>query len=295
MHAGFDETDRSRPVHDGRDKPAIMLVHGMWSRPHVWDNFRQFLEARNYRVVVPTLRHHDGAPGAMPHPELGTMSLVDYLADLASEIGRLGGKPLVIGHSMGGLLAHMLAARGLARAVIGLAPAQNAGVINHDVRSAWIFRREFMKSRFWAIPQLPTFKAMQYGVLNRLAPREQEELYASLQPESGRAMFEIGMWYFDSKRTTWINPDDVACPMLFMTGTEDKLTPLWLTQRLAEPYGTQLRVEALKGHAHWLPAESGWERIAERCVRFFEKDAPEMARQMVPETARAIGQLAPAR
>ena len=295
MQAGFDETDRSHPIHDGHDKPVVMLVHGMWSRPHVWDNFRQFFEARNYRVVVPALRHHDRSPDGTPHPDLGTTSLADYISDLACEIGQLDRKPLVIGHSMGGLLAHMLAARGLARAVIGLAPAQNAGVINHDVRSAWIFRREFMKSRFWAIPQLPTFRAMQYGVLNRLAAREQEELYASLQLESGRAMFEIGMRYFDSRRTTWINPDDVACPMLFMTGTDDKLTPLWLTQRLAEPYGAQLRVEGLKGHAHWLPAESGWERIAERCAFFFEKEASEMARQMVAEPARAAGQLAPAR
>jgi len=91
-----------------------MLVHGMWSRPHVWDNFRQFFEARNYRVVVPALRHHDRSPDGTPHPDLGTTSLADYISDLACEIGQLDRKPLVIGQSMGGLLAHMLAARGLA-------------------------------------------------------------------------------------------------------------------------------------------------------------------------------------
>jgi pimeloyl-ACP methyl ester carboxylesterase len=276
-------------------KPVVLLVHGMWSHPGIWHNFRLFLEARGYRVVVPALRHHDAAPGDPAHPALGSTSIADYFSDLVAIAGKLGEKPFVIGHSMGGLLAQMLAARGLARAVVGLAPAPSAGTLLLDHRPFWFFRRETIRPFFWRRPQLPSLDSMRYGVLNRVPPREQEGLYAGLLPESGRAVCEIAYWFLDRQRTTWINPADVACPMLFLTGTDDRLTPLWVTERNAEPYGDRLKVEALKGHAHWLPAEPGWERIAERAAHFFEKEAAVMARKLAwRQRGLPAGELAPA-
>lgn len=292
VNVDFDETDRSYPFHQGRDdKPAIMLIHGMWSHPGIWTNFRSVLEARGYRVIVPALRHHDGPLDDDALAALATTSLADYLADLTREIGMLDRKPLVIGHSMGGLLGHMLAARGLARAVVGLAPAQSAGAVNGDPRLFWTFRREFLAKKFWKRTQLPSLKAMRPNVLNGMSRAEGEALHASLRPESGRTLLEIGFWFLDRRRTTWINPADVACPMLFLTGTEDRLAPLWLTQRLAEPYGEQLKVEALPGRAHWLPSEPGWEGLAERSLAFFEKEASVMARRMAWSQAARIGSL----
>ncbi|MEQ8266458.1 MAG: alpha/beta hydrolase [Parvibaculum sp.] len=269
----------------GDEKPVVMLIHGMWSRPAVWTHFRGYLEARGYRVLTPALRHHehDGV-----HPELGTTSLADYVADLAGEIARLGRKPFIVGHSMGGLLAQMLAARGLATAIVGLAPAQSAGIINIDMRTVWVFRREFTSMGFWRRPQLPSFDAMRYGALNGLDDDDKEQLYSTLIPESGRALFEIGWWFCDRRRTTWLNPANIDCPVLFLTGTDDRLTPFWLTQRAAEAYDGRARLEALPGHAHWLPSEPGWERIAERTVHFFERDARAMGRAAEPA---ALGEL----
>lgn len=276
-------------------KPVVMLVHGMWSHPGIWQNFRSFLEARGYRVIVPVLRHHDEGPGGEVHPALGSTSIADYFADLVEVAGGLVEKPLVIGHSMGGLLAQMLAARGFARAVVGLAPAPAAGTLLLDLRPHWFFRRETMRPGFWRRPQLPSLNAMRYGVLNRVPKREQEELYAGFRPESGRAVCEIAYWFLDRRRTTWINPADIACPMLFLTGQEDRLAPLWVTERNAEPYDGRLKVEALKGHAHWLPAEPGWERIAERAVHFFEKEAAAMARKLAwQQGGLPAGEFAPA-
>ena len=289
-----------KPFHDRMTvedcgKPVVMLVHGMWSHPGIWENFRSFLEARGYEVIVPALRHHEGRSGELPHPSLGGTSIADYCSDIAREICKLREKPLLIGHSMGGLIAHMLAVRGLARAVVGLAPAPAAGTLMLDHRPFWFFRHEMLRPAFWRRPQLPSLRAMRYGVLNRMPACEQEELYAVLKPESGRAVCEIAYWFLDRQRTTWINPADVACPMLFLTGTDDRLTPLWVTERNAEPYGGRLKVEALKGHAHWLPAEPGWERIAERAVHFFEKEAAVMARKLAwRQGSVPAGEYAPA-
>lgn len=254
-------------------KPVVLMVHGMWCRPHVWDKIRTFFATRGYHVLTPALRHHDCEPGQAPHPELGHTSLRDYADDLEVLIRSLKERPFVIGHSMGGTLMQMLAARDLIKAGIGLAPAQCAGPINLDPRSMWIFKREFFMSRFWRKPQLPSFDAMCYGVLNGLPEHDRKPLYDTLIPDSGRALLEIGYWFVDRQRTTWIDPKAVTAPMLFMTGGRDRITPAWVAKRVVANYGDNVRLEILPDHAHWLPAEQGWENLAQRCVDFFESDA----------------------
>ena len=108
---------------------TIFMIHGMWGGSWYWQNYKHYLEAKGYRCVVTTLRHHDVSPKDAPHPHLGTTSLLDYVDDLEQEIRALGVKPIIMGHSMGGLLAQMLAARGLAKAVVLLAPASPAGIL----------------------------------------------------------------------------------------------------------------------------------------------------------------------
>ncbi|PKP77523.1 MAG: hypothetical protein CVT81_08910 [Alphaproteobacteria bacterium HGW-Alphaproteobacteria-3] len=290
----LETTGMPQPAaHD--DAPAVMLIHGMWSRPHVWDGFRAYFEDRGYKVIVPTLRHHAVSADGRPHPGLATTSVADYVSDIAREIGKLGRKPLVIGHSMGGLIAQLLAARGLARAVVGLAPAQIAGAFNYDLRTTWIFRREFSSWGFWRKPQLPSFEAMRFGALNRMSNAEAEDLYTTLVPESGRTLLEIGLWFLDRQRTTWINPADVCCPMLFLTGAEDRLTPLWLTRHVTEFYEGKARLETVADRGHWLPSEPGWERLAERAALFFETEAADMARSLSPQVRALAGELAAAR
>lgn len=256
----------------GTKKPVLMLLHGMWCRPLVWEKMARHFEVNGFKVVMPTLRHHDIEPGQTPHQELGHTSLKDYLCDLEREISYLNEPPYVIGHSMGGTLMQLLAARGLIKAGIGLAPAQCAGTVNLDPRSLWIFRREFLTYGFWRKPHLPSFGAMKFGVLNGLPEPEQQALYGMLIPESGRAMFEIGYWFADKDRTTWINPGAVNTPMWFVTGDRDRITPAWLTKRMAMEYGANVAVDILPDRGHWLPSEEGWDSLAQRCVEYLRSD-----------------------
>ena len=254
------------------NRPVLMLLHGMWCRPLVWENMARHFEQSGFKVVVPTLRHHDIEPGQTPHQELGHTSLSDYLSDLEDEISLLKERPFVIGHSMGGTLMQLLAARGLIKAGIGLAPAQCAGTVNLDPRSLWVFRREFLTYGFWRKPQLPSFASMKFGVLNGLPAHEQKMLYDMLIPESGRAMFEIGYWFADKRRTTWINPAAIQTPMWFVTGERDRITPAWLARRVALEYGANVTMETLPQRGHWLPSEEGWDKLAQRCVAYFHSE-----------------------
>jgi pimeloyl-ACP methyl ester carboxylesterase len=251
---------------------TVVLIHGMWSRPHVWQNFRAFLEARGYRVVTPTLRHHDIAPGEAADPALGETSLLDYAADLEREIKSLGTRPFIIGHSMGGLLAQMLAQRGLARGAVLLGSTHCAPILSLSPGVVRIFLGEALRAPFWRSAQLPDYGAMRRGVLNGLEEQQARDLYATLVPESGRPLFEIAFWYFDRRRAAFVDAERMGCPLLFLTGSDDRTTPAYSARRTADYYGHMARFELLRGHAHWLPAENGWERVAERTLRFFEKE-----------------------
>lgn len=271
----------------GRER-TLVLIHGMWSRPHVWANFKIFFEDRGYRVVTPLLRHHDIEPGMEPHPELGDLSLLNYADDLEAEIRALGCRPFVIGHSMGGALAQILAARGVTRGAALLASAHCAPVWAFDINLIRIFGRILMRREFWKEPQLPSYELMRWAALNVFEEQEARDLYASLIPESGRSLFELAFWYLDRNRAALVDAEKVSCPLLFITGAQDRLTTPRLGARTARYYGPKARFELKPGHGHWLPSESGWELIAARAAHFFEAEAPRL------ESGAASAETAPA-
>tara|TARA_R110000868_G_scaffold185103_1_gene426888 strand:+ start:2999 stop:3886 length:888 start_codon:yes stop_codon:yes gene_type:complete len=251
---------------------TIMCIHGMWSRPHVWNNFRHYFEARGYRVVTPALRHHDIEPGDTPNPALATTSLLDYAADLEREIHLLGEKPILIGHSMGGTLSQMLAARDLSQGTVLLATAHCAPVIALTSTVIRFILRELATRPFWRHTQIPSYRLLRDIGLNGMSERDARNHYATLIPESGRAIFELALWFLDSKRAALVDARAVTRPMLFLTGTDDRLTPLASARRTAAYYERMAKIEAVHGHAHWLPNEPGWENVAARTLSFIETE-----------------------
>lgn len=265
----------SGPTAGGRER-TLVLIHGMWSRPHVWANFKTFFEDRGYRVVTPQLRHHDIEPGMEPHRELGELSLLNYVDDLETEIRALGCRPFVIGHSMGGLLAQILASRGMTRGAALLASAHCAPVWAFETNALRIFGRHLLRRDFWKLPQLPSYEGMRWGALNGFREKEARDIYATLIPESGRCLFELAFWYLDGAHASLVDAERMTCPLLFITGAEDRLTRPQLGARTARYYGHRARFELMPGRGHWLPSEPGWELIAARAAHFFEVEAPRL-------------------
>src|SRR6266508_4388138 len=93
-----------------RAGPAIVLVHGAANSARVWKFWQYGLIAHGWATYAVDLRGH----GDNPPIDLSTTSMADYAADVAVLIGQLPKAPVLVGWSMGGLVALMLAARGLA-------------------------------------------------------------------------------------------------------------------------------------------------------------------------------------
>ena len=250
---------------------TIFMIHGMWGGPWYWENYRRFFEARGYRCVTTTLRYHDMAPDDPPDPRLGTTSLLDYAADLEQEIHRLDAQPILMGHSMGGLLAQILGSRGLAKALVLLTPASPAGIwaiTPSVVRSFWSIMSRW---GFWRKPMRQTFQEASYSMLHLLPPQEQRATYERFVYESGRAAAEIGFWWLDRKKASQVDAEKVTCPTLVVAGAEDRITPASVVRQVAKKYRPVATYREFPAHAHWVIAEPGWEEVAEYAADWLDE------------------------
>jgi pimeloyl-ACP methyl ester carboxylesterase len=241
---------------------TIVMIHGMWGTGSYWENFKGFFEGKGYRCVVPTLRFHDMDPNGVPDPRLGTTSLLDYAEDLEKLIRGLHETPVLMGHSMGGLLAQILGSRGLAKALVLLTPASPHGIIALKPSVIKSFWSGLTRWGFWKKPFRQTFAEAEYSMLNLIPSENRKSIYDKFVYESGRAAWEIGFWLFDSKGVARVDESKITCPVLIVGGEEDRITPVSVTRKIVKKYERVSTYKEFSGHAHWVIGEPGWQQIA---------------------------------
>jgi non-heme chloroperoxidase len=240
----------------------IFMIHGMWGRSFLWDNYKAFFEERGYVCTAPTLPLHDYLP-TYPAPEgLGATSLLDYAADLEAKIRALPQQPIIMGHSMGGLLAQMLAGRGLGKAAVFITPASPAGIMALRWSVIKTFKSALFRWGFWKKPTMPTFKEAAYAMMHLLPPEEQRKNYGQFVYESGRATTEIGLWPFDCKGAAKVDETQVKCPVLVIGSGQDRITPAKVVRQVAVKYMATGTYKEFPEHAHWVLGEPGWQDVA---------------------------------
>ena len=241
---------------------TIFMIHGMWGAPWYWENYRRIFESEGYLCVATTLPYHNMDPRGVPDPRLGTASLLDYADALERELAQLGDKPIVMGHSMGALLAQILGARGMANALVLLTPASPAGIVALTpsvIRSFWSIQTTW---GFWKKPMRQTFAEAAYSMLHLLPEKEQKETFNKFVYESGRAAFEIGYWLFDARGASRVDESKVSCPVLVVAGAQDRITPTSVVRRVARKYKAVSTYKEFENHAHWVVAEPRWQEVA---------------------------------
>jgi pimeloyl-ACP methyl ester carboxylesterase len=243
---------------------AAILIHGMWGTPDVWSNWSPFLQAHGWQTMTPALRHHD-APPLAPPAALGTTSLLDYVADLEGRIRALPEEPVVIGHSMGGLLALLLCARGLTSKAVLLTPAPPSSVLAIRPSNLAAFARIQLNWGWWRKSHRATLgEALSY-TFNTADVAEATVLHESFVHDSGRALFEIALPWLDSRKAAAVDPKDVTVPLLFVAAEKDKLTPPGVVRRASQRFNGSTYRE-YPGQGHWVLGQPGWQDIAKDTV-----------------------------
>lgn len=252
------------------ETPPVVLLHGMWSSGSTLDAVRLDLEARGYPVFAPTLPMHPPRSEA-ERTALGRASLLEYARHLEETILAQGftTPPILIGHSMGGLLAQILAARLTVRAAVLIAPAPPAGVQAVRWSNLLATRNVISSPGFWNRAHLPPPHLADWGLLHKVREPRRSEIRAAMLPESGRAYSEIVFWWLDRRRASQVDADRVTCPLLVLSGAEDRVIPSSVVRSVAERY-PQAELAVLSGRGHWLFEEDGAEEVFARLAAWLE-------------------------
>src|SRR3954462_9259441 len=244
-------------------KPPVLMIHGAFCGPWSLEGLQQKFEGAGYSVTAPCLRFHDQAP---PPGALGTTGLADYAADLEEEIRHMGEAPIVVGHSMGGLLALQLASRVSVRALILLAPSAPWGIPPTTLFEIGAAQAMHLRPGYWNMVLEPSRDVALAHSLDKLPRHMRDEVFGRFVPESGRATFEIMSWGLDLNHASEVDADAVTAPLLFLTGSDDKINPPSTVASIAALYKERATAEVLDGMGHWLIGEPGWEKLAERAL-----------------------------
>ena len=249
-------------------KPPVVMIHGGFCGPWAWDGFAARFRGAGYEVLTPALRHHDGGK---PPQALATTSLTDYADDLEGLIAGLDTPPVLMGHSLGGLLAQMLAARTKLAGAVLLATSPPWGVPPSTLFEIGAAHGLMLRVGFWAMILEPNFAVAAAHSLDRFPKKEREEVFARFVPESGRATFEILHWALDMRRASEVDARKVTCPLLFLAGEADRISPPGTIARAAALYKDCASCETLPGMSHWLVGEPGWEKVCDRTLAWLEE------------------------
>lgn len=237
---------------------TAIMVHGAFCGGWAFDAFRRPFEAAGYRVLAPSLKGH--APGET----VAGLSMADYAGQVADLVREQPAPPVLVGHSLGGLVAQMAAARADVAALVLLAPSPPWGVAGGTLEEAVSAMSLYALGPFWMQAIEPDYAAARHYSLDRLDKAARKAVFARMTSESGRALWEALNWWLDPFLTTQVAADRIRRPVLALAGERDLIHPPATVRQTAARLGGETRV--LAGMSHWLLSEPGWEAAAAHCL-----------------------------
>ncbi|WP_428312673.1 alpha/beta hydrolase [Hydrocarboniphaga sp.] len=255
----------ARPVPRRASRQAV-FVHGMWSQPWVWQDWIACFERAGYVCHAVTLPGHE--PGA-PRGAADGLGIGEYVASVEPLLRGLPEPAVVIGHSMGGLITQLLAARLPVAAAVLICSATPAPVF--PLRPVMLpgVIRHFLRPNLYARSFLPSRREAGHLFLNGLQPSQRDAMYERLIPESGRALYQLGFGSLNLARSNRVDRERITAPMLALSGARDHIIPIGVSRAMARWYGPQrLEFREYAGHAHWMLAEPGWERRVDEVLQW---------------------------
>ena len=259
-------------------KTPVVFIHGLWLLPSSWDRWAQLFEVAGYPAVTPSWPDDpETIDEARVNPEIFAKKTLGQIADHTAEvIGQLTEKPVVMGHSTGGLLAQMIADRGLSAATVAIAPGPFRGVLPLPVsalRSAGpVLANPLNRGRAITL----TLEQFKYGWANALGDEEAKELYESYHVAApGVALMQMA----NANLNPWTeakldpkNPD--RGPLLIIDGEKDHTVPWAIANasyKRQRRNGAVTEIAKIPNRGHSLTIDSGWREVADTALAFVKR------------------------
>jgi non-heme chloroperoxidase len=260
--------------------PAV-FIHGLWLLPSSWDRWATLFEQAGYAPLTPGWPDDPATvEQANANPEVFAGKSVGDVADhFGAVIDRLTKKPVVIGHSFGGLITQIIAGRGLAAVSVAIDPAPFRGVLPLPISALKSARPVLgnLANRHRAVPL--TYDQFRYAFANAVSEDEAKGLYETFAvPASGEPIFQAAAANLNPWTEVKVdseNPD--RGPLLIISGEKDNTVP-WAIANAS--YRKQQRNEGvteiveIPGRGHALTIDNGWREVADAALAFVQRFAP---------------------
>jgi len=271
------ESQQVRRANDSGAQP-IVFVHGLWLLGGSWGRWADFFAERGFSpVVVDWPGDQASVADAHANPAslagLSVTEVADHVAEVASGLNR---RPVLVGHSFGGLLVQMLAGRGLAAATVAIDPAPSQGVLPlpfSAIKASFPVLRNPLNARR-AVTL--TFEQFRYGFANAVPEDEARSLYEEFHtPAPGRPLFQAATANLNPWAKTKVdrkNPE--RGPMLLISGESDNIVPPALTKaaykKQARNKASTTELFTVPGAGHSLVIDSHWTTVAQAAHDFIQ-------------------------
>jgi pimeloyl-ACP methyl ester carboxylesterase len=260
-------------------RTPVVFIHGLWLLPSSWDRWTDLFEDAGYAALTPSWPDDpETVEEARANPEVLAGKTLGQIADHTAElIGRLEKKPAVLGHSTGGLLAQIIADRGLSAATVAIDPGPFRGVLPLPIStlrvSAPVLRNPLNRGRAVTL----TLDQFKYGWTNAIDDdAEAERLYKTYHVAGpGVALMQMAnanLNPFTEAKLDPRNPD--RGPLLIIDGENDHTVP-WAIANAAfkrqrhNPGVTEIEKVPHRGHS--LTIDNGWREVADRALEFVKR------------------------
>ncbi len=252
-------------------RPPIVFVHGLWLHAESWAPWLTLFRASGYEAIAAqwpgdgaTTEATRRAPAALAG--FGVAEIADFIAAQFK-----GTRPIVIGHSFGGLLAQNLLGRNLATAAIAIDPAPIQGV--------WQLPLSTLRASFPVLGNplnygkivALTEAQFRYAFANAVSEVEARELYARFAIAApGRPLFQAATASMNPWSATKVDTGNQGRgPLLFTAGSDDHIVPPVLVRSAMHRYRHSTAVteyHEFRNRGHSLTIDSGWREVADHCL-----------------------------
>ncbi len=259
-------------------KTPVVFIHGLWLLPSSWDRWATVFADAGYAPLSPGWPDDpQTVEEAKAHPEVFANKSIGDVADHYAEvIGALTKKPPVIGHSFGGLLAQMVAGRGLSAATVSVDAAPYRGVLPLPISALRSSKPvlENPRNKHRAIPL--TYDQFRYAFANAVSEEEAKELFETYAvPAPGEPLFQAAFANLNpwtEAKVDHENPD--RGPMLVMSGEKDHTVPPAISNaefKLQKKNKGVTEFVEMPGRGHALTIDSGWREVADTALAFVKR------------------------
>lgn len=244
-------------------KKTIVFIHGMFQNPKSWEKWIAYFNEKGYNCIAPAWPLHEGNPSDLrnhPPTGLGDLELQTIVDHIETMVTAQAEKPILIGHSVGGLIVQLLVQKGIAEIGVPIDSVAPNAMLAFDwgfMKNSALIANPFKGNE----PFFTDLESFHDSFCNTMTMEETEKAFNETATHDSRNVLRDCMG-----EAGQIDTDLPHVPLLFIGGVEDQIIPYELNQRNAEAYTDEVSItdfKAFPNRGHWICGQDGWEEVAD--------------------------------